>query len=110
MSFDFSASGGARGPCTLASSNYINTTPYKSLSFWIHGGATGGQVLELQILKAGSAVMRKTLPALQPNSWKQVQYTLSELGIANITDFSGFRFISSSAIPVFYVDEIKLFP
>lgn len=88
----------------------FNTAPYASLSFWVNGGATGGQRLQAvgTCLNVGQAYF--ALPKLPTNSWQQITIPLSNLGVANVTNFSGIDIqdTSGGAQPAFYVDDIQL--
>ncbi|MEO7715467.1 MAG: glycoside hydrolase family 44 protein [Capsulimonas sp.] len=90
-------------------SNPIDTSSYVSLSFWINGGATGGQLLQVVADRNGSGQTSYPLSALT-SGWQQVTIPLSSLGVANVTDMDGF-FIqdrSGTAQPTFYIDDISL--
>ena len=96
--------GGGQGPMNFSG---VDTTPYKSLSFWIHGGASGGQNLSIQVVRGAGVVANFALPTLPANTWVNYALPLSALGVANVTDFNGIRFTASAAA-VFYVDELLL--
>ncbi len=90
----------------------FNTTPYTSLSFWINGGSVGGQRLQVYSqlghnVQSGSIVPLAKLPT---NAWQHITIPLSQLGVANKSNFTGIAIQSSigSAQPVFYVDDIAL--
>jgi alpha-L-arabinofuranosidase len=108
------------GAMSISVSNAINealsfyhpdfdTSPYASLSFWVHGGAGGGQVLRVQALLGGAAQPGTNLPALTSNTWLQFNIPLASLGAANKTNFNRFwlQRASGPATP-FYVDDIQL--
>jgi hypothetical protein len=87
----------------------FDTSPYSSLTFWINGGASGGQQENVYGALAGSA--RTAYPLkLGTNTWQQITIPLSALGVANATNFTGIEIqgASSSAQPTFYVDDIQL--
>ena len=96
--------GGGQGPLNFSG---VDTTPYKSLSFWIHGGASGGQNLSIQVVRGAGVAASFALTTLPDNTWVQYALPLSALGVANVPDFNGIRFTSSAAA-VFYVDELLL--
>lgn len=94
---------------------YLHQTPfdstlYTSLIFWINGGATGGQLLQVQATLNGAAQTVVTLPALASNTWQQVTIPLSSLGVQNQPDFDGFwiQDRSGTTQPIFYVDTISI--
>ncbi len=92
----------------------FDTTPYTSVSFWINGGASGGQQLQLSgLAQIGStqnvwqsSVALATLPA---NSWQKLTIPLSALGIANKNNATGIVFQDriGAAQPAFYLDDIQ---
>jgi hypothetical protein len=88
----------------------FNTAPYASLSFWVNGGATGGQKLQALGTLFNTGKTAYALPRLPTNIWQQVTIPLSSLGVANATNFSGIYIqdTSGGAQPVFYVDDIQL--
>src|SRR5258706_16231165 len=61
----------------------FDTNGYTSLTFWIHGGSTGGQLLQVQALLNGVAQPAVSLPALPANSWQEITLSLASLGVAN---------------------------
>ena len=88
----------------------FNTAPYVALDFWINGGGSGGQSLQIGGLLNGTNQIDYPLPVLQANTWQHVTVPLSNLGVANTPNFTGFWIQSSvsAAQPVFYVDDIQL--
>jgi glycosyl hydrolase family 44/Big-like domain-containing protein len=93
-----------------------SSTPYASISFWLNGGPSGGQHLQVYGLvdangSANSAEsQRYYLNPLPTNSWQLFTVPLSALGVANVANFTGFVIQDStgSAQPTFYVDDITL--
>jgi hypothetical protein len=88
----------------------FNTSPYIALDFWINGGRSGGQRLQIGGLLDGTNQIDYPLPALQANTWQHFTVPLSSIGVANAPNFSGFWIQSSvaAAQPVFYVDDVQL--
>lgn len=88
----------------------FDSTLYTSLTFWINGGASGGQLLQVQATLNGAAQTIVTLPALAANSWQQVTIPLSSLGVQNQPDLDGFwiQDRSGTTQPTFYVDTISI--
>lgn len=88
----------------------FNTSPYASLSFWVNGGASGGQRLQLLGTLANSGQVAYALPRLPTNQWQQISVPLSTLGVANKSNFSGIfiQDTSGGAQPIFYVDDIQI--
>lgn len=93
----------------------VNTTPYSSLSFWINGGAGGGQQLNVYgLLHLGSTQnvgqASVSLANLSANLWQKITIPLSAIGVANKTNFTGFVIQSriGAPQPTYYVDDIQL--
>jgi hypothetical protein len=93
-----------------------DSTPYGSINIWLNGGPSGGQKLQVYGLLDinGSANYaaspRYTLAPLPANGWKLYTVPLSQLGVADQPDFTGFVIQDSlgQAQPAFYVDDISL--
>ena len=88
----------------------FDTTPYNSLTFWVHGGQSGGQRLQVQALLSGRPQQAVWLPPLAANTWQQITIPLESLGVAGAYDMDGFwiQDRSGTAQPTFYVDDITL--
>ncbi len=88
----------------------FNSSLYGNLVFWINGGSSGGQLLQVQATLNGNAQTVVTLPALAANSWQEVSIPLSSLGVANQPDMDGFwiQDRSGATQPTFYVDTITI--
>jgi alpha-N-arabinofuranosidase len=109
---------------TISTANYdglqiyhsdFDSTPYSSLSFWINGGAGGGQLLQVYgLVHLGSTnnfgQLHVSLANLQTNIWQQITIPLSSLGVANATNFTGFVIQSrvGAIQPTYYLDDIQL--
>jgi hypothetical protein len=63
----------------------FDSSLYGNLVFWINGGATGGQLLQVQATLNGTAQTVVALPALAANSWQQISIPLSSLGVQSKT-------------------------
>jgi hypothetical protein len=102
---------GANGALSLERAG-TDTTTYTNLSFWINGGARGGQLLQVSAeAPLGTNHPAVSLPALATNTWQQINLSMSALGIANRTDFGRFYIqdrSGSSSAPTYYVDDILL--
>ena len=88
----------------------FDSSSYASLVFWINGGPSGGQLLQVQATLNGTAQTVVTLPALAANTWTQVSLPLSSLGVQNQPDFDGFwiQDRSGTTQPTFFVDTISI--
>jgi len=101
--------------CTEYAALALAQTPsssayYSSLTFWLNGGETGGQVLTVAGTLDGSYQTLLTLPPLASNTWKEFTIPLSAIGVADQTDFDGIWIWNDTAstIPTFYVGDIFL--
>src|SRR6266702_7219358 len=63
---------------------------YSAISFWVNGGVSGGQSVQVQATRNGSPQAAVVLSPLPTNSWRQETISMSSLGVANVTDFDGF--------------------
>ncbi len=88
----------------------FDTTPYGSLSFWINGGPTGGQQVQVLALLNGTPQTSIPLPPLPTNSWKQYTLSLAALGVANQPNMDGIYIQDSIGAPqpIFYLDDLSL--
>lgn len=86
-------------------------TLYTNLIFWINGGATGGQPLQVNAAYNANNVVYPAyaLPSVPGgNTWQQFTVPISALGITNNADGFWIQSRSGNAIPTFYVDDISL--
>ena len=88
----------------------FDTSGYTDLVFWIHGGSTGGQLLQVQALLSGTAQSAVALAPLPANTWQKITISLASLGVANKPNMDGFwiQDRSGTTKPTFYVDDISL--
>src|SRR5215510_8483334 len=49
----------------------FDTSGYSDFVFWIHGGSTGGQLLQVQAELSGTAQTAVQLPSLLANTWQK---------------------------------------
>jgi alpha-N-arabinofuranosidase len=105
---------GAYGGLQLGHADMTNTN-YGSITFWLNGGPSGGQLLQMYGLLdvTGTNVVQGARYALNTplaNAWQQYTVPLGALGVANATNFTGFAIqdYSGSSEPIFYVDDIQL--
>ena len=94
--------------------NDLDSSLYTSLRFWMNGGTNGGQQLQIYgLLHIGSnpnaGQTHVALAAPPANTWQQYTISLSSLGVANKTNFTGFVIQGNinAALPTFYVDDIQ---
>lgn len=88
----------------------FDCTPYTNITFWINGGASGGQKLLIQGHAGGTQQTITNLPTLPTNAWVQMSFSLVDLGVANRSDFDGFWIQDriGAPQPTFYLDDITL--
>lgn len=87
-----------------------DTTGYSAVAFWIHGGESGGQPLQVVSVRDGEPQGSKAFPSPLAGVWARVVIPLSELGLANVSDFNGLMIqnASGSPVPTFHVDDVAL--
>ncbi|HEV7610205.1 MAG TPA: hypothetical protein VGO61_22930 [Steroidobacteraceae bacterium] len=90
--------------------NALPTGTYESLKFWINGGATGGQTLNVVALRSGVGQPALHIGPLPADTWQEVVIPLGQLGIANVADLDGLWLQENGGVtqPTFYVDDISL--
>jgi hypothetical protein len=88
----------------------VDTNGYLNLVFWVHGGATGGQTIQVVAVvnDVSQPGVRITSPAA--NTWTRVVVPLSALGADARADVNGFWLQQGSGVddPTYYVDDIVL--
>ena len=87
-----------------------DSTGYAALSFYINGGPSGGQKLQVQATLNGSAQTPYPIGPLAANTWMLITIPLTTLGVPNNPNFDGFwiQDTTGTTQPVFYVDDISL--
>jgi hypothetical protein len=88
----------------------LDANGFTNLSLWLNGGAAGGQKLQINALRNGSAAPPINLPTLSPNTWAHFNFSFTDLGVANANDFDGFwlQDRAGTVHPTFYLDDIVL--
>ncbi len=87
----------------------FSTSGYINLNFWIHGGTSGGQRLQVQMTVNGNAQTAVALPNPAANAWTQMTISLASLGVASATvDGLWIQDVSGATEPIYYVDDISL--
>jgi alpha-N-arabinofuranosidase len=88
----------------------FDSSIYGNLVFWINGGSSGGQLLQVQAELGGAALTAVALPALSANTWQQVTISLVSLGVAGKPNLDGFwiQDRTGTTQPQFYVDSVSL--
>jgi len=88
----------------------MDTQAFATLTFWINGGASGGQQLKINALLSGTAQPDYPLPPLAANTWAKISIPLSALGAANKPDLTDIWFQESAGLsePTYYIDDVRL--
>ncbi len=101
---------GAWGALYLRSQSTLAVTDYDELTFWIHGGATGSQDIQVFLVDGSGTASPSNyvVPALTAGTWRQESVSTSTFG--SFTGLHGILFQdrSGSAQSVYYVDDIVL--
>lgn len=88
-----------------------DTSAYRTLVFWVHGGTVGGQNFGVRIERDGdSSSPGVSIPQPQANTWRKVEIPLSTLGVEgspNITRVI-FQNWTNATAPTLYFDDISL--
>ena len=94
----------------------IDASSYSSVSFWLNGGDSGGQRLQMYGLVHINGTNnwaqsgRYPLSTLVATNWQQFTVPLSALGVAGSNNFTGFviQDATGGTQPTFYADDISL--
>jgi hypothetical protein len=85
---------------------------YTNLTFWINGGPSGGQCVQVQAVNSSGTAVAAGLPLgpLAPNTWVSVNVPSSLLFPSGTTSINGFwiQEDKGNSIPTFYVDNVAL--
>ncbi|MBI5835320.1 MAG: hypothetical protein HZB16_23680 [Armatimonadetes bacterium] len=103
------AGGGGCAQFSLANAQF-DTTASEALSFWINGGPTGGQKLQLFVKRWHGEAPAWDIPVPPANAWRQHKVPLSALGAARANDIAALWFRDANTgqpQPVFYLDDIR---
>ena len=91
----------------LKSDTSVDTTIYTNVSFWLNGGATGGQSVGINAELDDSELPGIWVTA-PTNSWKQVTISLAALGASNKTNLTGFQIGNGTSTQPFFIDDLRL--
>ena len=88
----------------------FDSSSFTNLTFWLHGGASGGQQLQVRATLNNVAQSGTNLPALAPNTWQQFVIPLTALHAANAPNLDGLWLQDrvGASQPTFYVDDLAL--
>ena len=88
----------------LGDYNHAEAGAYDTLRFWIHGGSSGGQPVQVQISNGADLAISQSVTPVA-NSWTKVEISL--LGLANRSLYTlVWSNNSAGSQPVFYLDDI----
>ena len=106
-----SVTAGAWQALFLHSNATFDPSGYTNLSFWINGGSSGGELLQVQAILGGTVVGGSVpIAALGKTNWVQINAPLSNLIPSGQTEIDGFwiQDRSGTSQGTFYVDDIVL--
>jgi alpha-L-arabinofuranosidase len=88
----------------------LPTDGFESLKFWLHGGATGGQTLNVVALRSGTGQPAVRIGPLAAGAWQEFTIPLAQLGVANVSDLDGLWLQENGGVtqPTYFVDDIHL--
>jgi hypothetical protein len=89
----------------------VGTSSYSSVVFWIHGGASGSGVRQLQvILQVGNSYDNEPAFSINvlPDQWTQVIVPFSAVGNPSAITQISIQDTTGGAQPTFYVDNLCL--
>jgi hypothetical protein len=88
--------------------NSFDSSPYTNITFWLHGGTSGGQQLQLQGHSSGNPDAAVTLTPPVANTWALYSIPLSSI-VTNRATMDGFWIqVMVNPQPTFYLDDITL--
>jgi hypothetical protein len=89
----------------------VSTAGYSKLSFWVHGGSTGGQPIKLYVRDgSGKTSGEVLLPRPVANTWTLVQVPLSQLGSPATLGEVFLQEAAGAPRPVYFLDDLRLVP
>jgi hypothetical protein len=88
----------------------LDTENFTTFTFWINGGAVGGQQLVVNIERNDGVRPAVALSPLVANTWQKITIPLADLGAGNILDLNRitFRAASGGSAATFYLDDMRL--
>jgi hypothetical protein len=84
----------------------LDVSAYDALRFYVHGGSSGGQTVQVQVgdSTTGTLVTRNVTPAA--GNWTQVDVALADLGSARSVSYVYWFNATAGSQPTFYLDDI----
>ena len=95
----------AWGAFYLKAGTAVSTAPYTHLRFWINGGGSGGQSIQIKFNESEAHVYNVTAPA---NSWTEVKVPLAAMGSPATLGAIYWQDATGGAQPTYYLDDIAL--
>ncbi len=95
----------------ISGTTEIDSTLFTNVTFWLNGGASGGQTLTLEAtLNSTATGTTVALGPLPVNTWQQFTVSLASLGAADEQDLDGFWFQNNTAntLGTYYVADMEL--
>lgn len=88
----------------------MDVSAYTNLAFWVNGGAIGGQTVQVQAILGSTWQAAIQIGPLPTNAWRQINLSMSALGISGAANFTGFwvQCETANALPTFFLDDITL--
>ena len=80
----------------------LNISNYNTLRFWVHGGTSGGQIVQVQVSDGTTELTKNITP--QASAWTQVNMSLN--GLSEVTLLKWFN-NTAGAQATFYIDDIS---
>lgn len=94
----------------------VDLSHYRSLSLWVHGGTSGGQIARVLLTDGSNVLGEKRLDvvlghAIQPGIWQRIVIPFSALGVSTGTLREFYlQDQSGGEQGTLYVDDIQLLP
>lgn len=82
----------------------VDVSEFTHLRFWIHGGETGGQKIEVKLNGSEAQVFSVTATA---NEWQQVDVALAQMGAFVTVSDIYWQDATGGAQATFYIDDIE---
>lgn len=87
----------------------VDTSGYRTLVFWVHGGSSGGQLFGVRIERDGnSSSPGVAIPTPKANTWTKVEIPLSSLGVEGSPNCNRiiFQNWTNASAPTLYIDDL----
>ena len=91
----------------LKSGANLDTTIYTNVSFWLNGGAAGGQSIVVSGETNGTGLPGIWVTA-PTNKWKQITISLASLGINSVSNLTGLQIGNGTSTQTFFIDDLRL--